>query len=337
MVKVLNVLYQSDDNYAPQTGVSITSLFLNNTDIDDLTVYLLNDGISSKNLERFQQLGQEFNREIIFVNTEKIKQRLLELGVEPYKGTYTTYFKLLAFSQLNIVNSDRILQIDGDTIINASLSELLELDLDGYVCAATYDCIQNSYKQLIGLSDSDPYYNCGVLLINLNYWKDNSCEQQIINHLRNARNRYFTVDQDIINVLFSHQIKYLDIKYNLNSGFYVYGIRNSFYIYDLNPKLFATPSEIRNALANPIINHCMVPMTGRPWEEGNSHPQNDLYNHYLELSPWKDVPKRVVKPTKLFAIQRFLFSVLPLPVYCRIHKCILKYWLRRENQRCQEA
>ena len=36
----LNVLYGCDDNYAPYTGVSLLSLFENNKDIEEITIYL---------------------------------------------------------------------------------------------------------------------------------------------------------------------------------------------------------------------------------------------------------------------------------------------------------
>ena len=57
----LNILYQSNDSYAAITGVSMYSLFKNNTDIDELTVYLLDDGISKENLNKFKKLGKEYN------------------------------------------------------------------------------------------------------------------------------------------------------------------------------------------------------------------------------------------------------------------------------------
>ena len=41
MDKILNVLYQSDNNYADLTGVSITSLFENNKHLDEINVYIL--------------------------------------------------------------------------------------------------------------------------------------------------------------------------------------------------------------------------------------------------------------------------------------------------------
>lgn len=333
MENILNVLYQSDDNYAPQTGVSMTSLFENNRAFPEINVYLLNDNISTENLQRMQRLCGEYNRNLIVLDTESILQTLKDLNVVPFRGTYTTYFKLLAINAIKTSN-DRLLQLDGDTIINESLEELFDVDLEGRVCAATCECVQNAYKEMIGLDASDTYYNCGVLWINQTFWREYDCEKKIIEHLSTVRSRYFTVDQDIINVLFRDKIAYLDIKFNLNSGFYVYGVPGSYYIYDLVPSYYVEPEDVEKALAKPFINHCMVPMTGRPWEQDNIHPQNALYDHYLAMSPWKDVPKITVNRSGMFKAQRSLYLHLPQALYCRIHKVALKRYLKKMNQDC---
>ena len=46
----LNVLYGCDDNYAPYTGVSLLSLFENNKDIEEITIYLASMNFSEVNL-----------------------------------------------------------------------------------------------------------------------------------------------------------------------------------------------------------------------------------------------------------------------------------------------
>ena len=327
----LNVLYQSDDFYAPQTGVSITSLLENNKDFEEITIFLLDDQIERHNLEKLQKVVDSYGRKLSIISTRKIKDKLIELDVIPYKGSYTTYLKLFAIGDIDTSNG-LLLQIDGDTIINDSLAGLFDIDMREYVCAATYDCLQNSYKSLIGLSPSEKYYNCGVLWINQDNWRAHNCQQRISDHLRNTRSRYLTVDQDIINVLFRNEITYLDISYNLNSGFYLYGVEGSFYIYDLDESFFSKKDQVAAALAHPIINHCMSPQAGRPWEKNNEHPQNTLYDTYLKMSPWKDTPKIIVKKKPLFKIEWLLYKMLPEKMYQRIHKRLLKAFLKKKDK-----
>ena len=335
MEKILNVLYQSDNNYAEITGVSIVSLFENNKKMDKINVYLLNDSISEENIKRLQTVCDSYERTLIIVNTEAILEKLKELKVEPYKNTYTTYFKLFAIKSLELP-TDRVLQLDGDTIINHPLDELVEMDLTGNVCAATYDCILNEYKSLVDIPETDTYYNCGVLLINQHYWRKYECEEKITEHLLHVRNRYFTVDQDIINVLFRDKIKYLHLKYNFNSGFFIYGIKESIKIYNLKPEYYSAEALIEEAYQNPFIYHCMGAMTGRPWEQKNIHPQNAIYDIYLNLSPWKDIPKKIVHYSSLFKMQRCLYQILPRKLYSPIHRWALKRFLRQMNDKAMK-
>ena len=48
----LNILYQCDDNYAPYTGVSMSSLFRRNKNIEEINIYILDDGISEENKKK---------------------------------------------------------------------------------------------------------------------------------------------------------------------------------------------------------------------------------------------------------------------------------------------
>ncbi len=333
-MRTLNVLYQTNNNYAVVTGISMTSLFENNKDIEEINVFVLDDEISKENKDKMLALCSAYNRQITFVDTQIILKRLLELKVAPYRNTYTTYFKLMAIKDLPVPD-ERILMIDGDTIINGSLSELVDMDISDSLCAATCDCLMNKYKALVDIPLTDKYYNCGVLLINQKMWKSEHCEERIADHLKNVRNGYFTVDQDIINVLFRSRIQNLDMKYNFNSGFYIYGIAESLKMYDLKEPYYYSEDVIKKAYANPTIYHCMGAMTGRPWEKDSIHPQNGIFDRYVAISPWKNFEKAAVKRDKIFTVQRKLYQILPRRLYIPLHKAALNRFLKNMNKTVQ--
>ncbi|MEO6513735.1 MAG: glycosyltransferase family 8 protein [Candidatus Saccharimonadales bacterium] len=336
MHKTINILYQSNDYYGPITGVSMTSLMENNQDIDTINFFVLDDQISEQNKQKMKLVCEQYGRAITFINTEKILKTLKELKVAPFKNTYTTYFKLFALNELPADNG-RILQLDGDTIIKGSLKELCDIDLDGSVCAATYDCTMNSYKEMIDIPPTDKYYNCGVLLINQKEWLGQNCQEKIVEHLSDVRNGYYTVDQDIINVLFRDKIKYLSLTYNFNSGFYIYGISESLKMYDLKPAYYSTEEEVTKVAKSPILIHCMGAMTGRPWEQDSIHPQNKDFDQYLAISPWKGFKKVKVDRKRIFKIQRLLYEILPRPLYIPLHKVAQKKYLNNMNQLVQKV
>lgn len=53
---VLNVLYQSDDNYAIFMGVSICSLLENNRAAEEINIYVIDDSISGDMKRQIEQM-----------------------------------------------------------------------------------------------------------------------------------------------------------------------------------------------------------------------------------------------------------------------------------------
>jgi len=333
-MSALNILYQSNDSYAVVTGVSMTSLCESNRALAELNFYVLDDEISTDNRTKMERLCAQYGRTVAFLDTKEILARLLALKVAPFKGTYTTYFKLFALAHLE-VPGDRVLQLDGDTIVVGSLAPLAAMDLGGALLAATYDCTMNAYKPLIGIPESDHYYNGGVLLVDLAAWRGERCEERIVEHLRDVRSGYYTVDQDILNVLFRERFAYLDPKYNFNSGFFIYGVEASLRMYGLREPYYSGAAEIKRAKASAVVLHCMGAMTGRPWEKDSIHPQNGLYDHYLALSPWAGTAKRVVKRALVFRVQRLLYRLLPRPLYIQLHRIAQRRYLAGRNRAVQ--
>ena len=225
-----------------------------------------------------------------------------------------------------------MISIDSDTIINGPLDEICDMDLKGYVLAGTYDCGLNDYKEIIGLKKSDKYYNAGVLILNQKEWIENNCQEKFLNHIKNVRSKYYLCEQDIMNIIFRDKIKYLDIKFNLNCGLYIFGVKQSYKLYNLNEDFYTPVKEIKEAMKHPIIYHCMGDLTGRPWEVKNSHPQKDLFYKYIKISPWNDfVPK--TKRTNIAKVQQFLYKILPEKIYIPIHRYAKKRTLIKMNGR----
>ena len=52
MPTTLNVLYAADENYAPFLGVSMYSLFQNNTAMEHIRVYAVLDNVSEENKQQ---------------------------------------------------------------------------------------------------------------------------------------------------------------------------------------------------------------------------------------------------------------------------------------------
>jgi lipopolysaccharide biosynthesis glycosyltransferase len=316
---ILDVLYQSNDNYAMVSGISIASLLENNKHLDRVNIYYCDYQISKDNRDRLKSLvGKYKNSKLQLIDTSSYHKTLLDLQVKPWHGVYVTWLKLLAVGDLSI-DTDRILFLNGHTIINGALDDLIEIDLGDNVMALSYDCLINSHKYTIGLDGADSYYNCGIMLINHTKWKKEDISEKIKSHLRN-KSDYQIADQDLCNVLFRGQITTLGSTYNFSSAYYAYDIKKLLAINNLRPEYFYTYEELMENYHDPKIIHSLFGIKGKPWEEGNEHPNKYLWKKYINVTPWSDVKPPVAQRS----INWFLYDILPNRVFLLLYKIGVK-------------
>lgn len=331
---VLNVLYQSSDYYSLPTAVSIASLLENNTNLDEINIYLLDDNINSTHLDRIERLCSEYSRNLTVIDTRTIQDTIQQLDLPKFNGSYTTYYKLFAINEIEFP-TDYVLYLDGDTIITGSLAPLLNIEMnDDEIIGGVIDLYLNDYKSIIGLDSNDYYFNAGVLLINKKAWVKCDCLNKIIHHLVEDKAQYSVADQDILNVLFNDHFKILSPTYNFNACYYLFGINDSIRLYGLQNGSYYSSSEICSVMdGNPLIIHCLGGMSGRPWEQNNWHPQNELFDTYLALTPWTLSEKYTPNKSLIFQLQEIAYKTLPKKLYLRLHAYMLKSYLKKREQK----
>ena len=69
----MNIVYSSSDSYAPIAGVSIMSLLHNNTDADEINIYMIDNNISDENKKRFENMVDN-SAEILFYSPPRSQQ-----------------------------------------------------------------------------------------------------------------------------------------------------------------------------------------------------------------------------------------------------------------------
>lgn len=143
------------------------------------------------------------------------------------------YYRIFAASLLPS-ELDRILYLDGDTIVINPLDELYNMDFEGnYFLACTHVrrflTKVNQYR--LGMEEESKYVNSGVMMMNLRALREKQNIKEVMSFVE-KRKRYLTLpDQDIITALYGKQTGMIDtMKYNLSDRMI------SFYNADLNHK-----------------------------------------------------------------------------------------------------
>ena len=175
----LNILYATDEFYSQHAAASIYSLLNTNKDFDKINIYIIEDDIKKETKDKLQVLVNDFNNAvIIFYPFEKIREKI------PAKDKSS--FAKVGYARLfisELCDKERLLYIDCDTIVNASLRELWNYELEGKIIGGVQDNPALYTLKKVGLSRKDRYINSGVLLIDLNKWREFQTEEKILNFI----------------------------------------------------------------------------------------------------------------------------------------------------------
>lgn len=284
-----NILCCPDNNYIPYCGIMLTSLFENNRDIN-FTVYIIAAKLKKTNKELLEKLCCIYNNCISFIDIENN-----DLGNCPVRQgdhvSIAAYYRIFA-PQLLPQNIDKILYLDGDIIINGSINNLYNTNIDNYAFGAVIDedyLGEKKYTRL-EIPFNKSYINSGVLLINLKYWREYNLVDQCLVYTKNNQEKIVLHDQDVLNAVLFDKIKLLPITYNFQTGF----------LYKITKLDNDKRIELQNCLYTPIIIHYTGPC--KPWHKDCKHPYRKRFIYNKSISLWNKQPMIGNKNTKDFII-----------------------------------
>lgn len=268
--KIYNIVCVSDENYIQHTAVMLCSLFENNIN-KDFHIYLLTSGIKMDTERKLQNLCKQYHAVLTCKTYSTKALSNLPIG----KWNTIMYFKLL-IPQLLPNDTDRCLFLDVDMVINADITPLYNMNLSNTVIAAAEDmpdCIK--IKNRLGLKQTDAYINSGVMVCNLQKWREKEKKQPIIEFTKLISN-IITNEQDVIALYFKGEIEILPIKWNMTTFYFM-----------RTPKIFDKYlPQLKEAKQHPNIIHFACPI--KPWFKDCQHPYKKLYRFYLKKTIWKN-------------------------------------------------
>ena len=285
---ILRVIYSSDDNYAQHLGASLYSLLDNNRDFEEIEIYVIENNMTEANKEKLVSVADSFvNANVRFISFQKWQDRL-KLDM-PWPISVSSYARLFVSDMLS-PGIDRIIYLDCDMIITASLKEMWETELSGCIIGAVQDAVSDPVKAAVGLGSTEKYFNAGLLLIDLDKWRSENIQEKITDFLNEKNGKVVHHDQGVLNGVLKGRVKFLPIKYDLMTVHYMIDLRH-INKYFRNHAEFYSEDEIETAKNEPAILHFTPSFTCRPWVKGCKHPLKDLYWQALDNTPWKGAKK----------------------------------------------
>ena len=303
----MNVLYTLNDKFVPQVGAGIVSVCENNKDFDSIHFFLLSYGISADNKKKLKKTVKKYNRDIDIIEIDDLKKYFtfsFDTG-----GWNPVILVRLLMGEILPNNIEKILYLDGDTIVRGNLSDLWNMDMNGKTIGMSIEpTIEKERISILELGDY-PYYNSGVLLVNLKRWRELEAGRKIIEYYKKFDGQLFAADQDAINGAMKDEIITISPKYNFYNIFYQYPY--SFLVKNMKPKKYISREMFEDAVKNPVIIHYLG--EERPWRSGNTHKYRNDYRKYLNMTCWKDTPDEEGWKFYFICWNIFNFVIKPFP------------------------
>jgi len=303
--ETINILCATDDNYAPYCGIMLTSLFENNKDCH-FVVYVLVDGsLSNKNKRKYAELEKKYDCQVRLEKVEEEVFRCCPIHKTSHAISLPTYYRLLA-SQILPEDIKKVIYLDCDLIVNENIRQFWNIDIKNVALAAVKECLHHfmddTYQRL-QYPKSDGYFNAGVLLLNLDYWREHQVVSRLFAFFDTASSEQLQMmDQDVMNSVLHNEKLLVKESYNYQTEF----LMRSYCANYPSDFLETVIKESKNAA---IIHYC-----GRlkPWDfryHGGAYYTQ--WEYYRKKSLWKHC--RVRKPLTKYVkslTKRYFFPSL---------------------------
>lgn len=299
----MDIVYASNDAYIPFLGISLFSLLENNKQMEKTHIFILSDKISEENKKMLNEMVWRYKREIVYIDLGEMKE-LIPFHFDTF-GFHPIVLSRLFLDRLLREDVKQVLYLDCDTVIDGSLKELENLDLGkNYVAMVPELYMPPANKKLIGLAATEPYYNAGVILFNLDMIRKRQLGERFMKYYQERNGELLYNDQDIINYCCKGRIFRLSHAYNISPNLAYFP---RYFIKKLQPAYYCeSAEEYKRILTKPIIIHYMG--DERPWIAGNHNSYRKIFEGYRDRSPWKDLP--MIEGQRMYMMCYHILNVL---------------------------
>ena len=315
-MKSITVLYASDDNYAGIMGVSIYSLLEQHKNVW-VNIFVLDNHISQANKRVL--LDMTHSKGGCTLNFEEYTDISECTGLDVLNDRSLSTYSRLMIQEIFPKDLKRVLYLDCDTLITDSLEEFYFSDMGNYILSACEDFVMPHYKYSIGMEKQDLYVNAGVLLIQLDRWRECEVEKNFLEFLKKYDGKVPHHDQGIINGVLAGKIKKAPLRYNAITPVFEFSYKQLCKLYR---DTSISNDEVVEANKRPACVHFTPSYSGRPWFDYSRHPLRNKYRDCIEKSGLKNVLTSKDRRNWHTKIMMKLFSILPFRLFVVVCRAV---------------
>ena len=296
--------------YAMPLAVTLRSLVTNLSSGRSVTCYVLHGGLSEPDQRRVTESCAGADVEFHWIRMDDSGLR----GLPSWGPNYAAYYCLF-LPQYLAETVRTAIWLESDMVIVRDIGELWQQDPRPHALLAAQDlvvphvssaCGVQQFREL-GLEPDRKYFNSGVMVINLDWWRQNSVTNRVLSYLRRRGSSVHLADQGGLNAVLCGQWGELDPRWNVIES--VAG-RCFFKAPHLSEQ------QYRLVVEDPWIIHYAGLF--KPWRGHMLTPARGLFFRYLDLTAWKGWRPRATLSAILAGIyeRRLRDRLYPLERFC---------------------
>ena len=224
--------------------------------------------------------------------SDRVEARFVDVDWQRYRnifapGTYASgaaYLRLL-IDRILPPDIEKVITLDCDGLMLADVAELWQLEPARCAVLAVKDpCVPRlrDDRSPFVVDDTEagiPYFNSGVMLIDLNRWRAEEISRRCIELAERHLDQALFQDQTLLNTVLCGRWEPLPLRWNCNAihlAMHAYpSLRDRVYSY----------VEVTEAMRAPAFVHFIS--AHKPWHRTSYHPHRDLYEEVLARTAWR--------------------------------------------------
>ncbi|MBE6381787.1 MAG: glycosyltransferase family 8 protein [Lentisphaerae bacterium] len=301
----LTVVYASDVNYAKLTAISAVSLLKHNP---GARVVLLGYNLEKETQDIVRSRVESHGGEFLYLDVSGEIEKLKDRGYCGYTS-YAAYARIFIPDLLH--EEGKVIYLDGDTLVNGSISEMLDIQMDGKPVAFGTDCTPVSYKLFIKVTKNQPYYNSGVMVIDLVQWRKRHCTERFLDELEHPHGPLVLPDQDVFVRSIHEEIAPLGPKWNFIPHYYLFSYEGVRRVVGGEKCILFSKQDYMEAQRDPRIFHFLGHTLGRPWYTSSKHPMREAYRQAAAEAGFPEFAEQTRPMSFDYKVQYWLHKLLP--------------------------
>ena len=218
----IHIALAFDDNFWAPAYAVMRSVCLFTHRKGDLVFHLFQRGLSDEHKDDLRKISVEFGADQVWYDLDEapVFNELVRFLPHSRRLTKVIYARLM-IDRLLDPGIERIIYLDCDMLVRDAIEQLYDVDMVGKPIAAvrdTYGAFIVGGRDLMMNRDlfdiADPYFNSGMLLIDLPRWRAADVLGRLDLAIRDGTMARLYYDQDFLNLVFKNDWAMLPPRWN---------------------------------------------------------------------------------------------------------------------------